>query len=225
MEGVRCEDCGNADPARFHRIYVEESRERLVDGEWTVESAWEYAGGSETYTECEVCGSTAVDERYADTQVPSSLDAAERAEAARRAVIDSYKEHLRYEASLGFRYRDAEDRWLGALHKAHLEGALAVAEAVGSGVGRDTVIETAAKELVPDLRSELPGLRETAARPFVYSPVLYMTDEERAHNAGVAAARERLEHNEAALAALEARPEHQSSWWPDDDQLRDPHEL
>jgi len=93
VERIRCEDCGNADPARFRRTYVEESRERLVDGDWAVESAWEYADGSETYTQCEVCESAAVDERYADAEAPSSQDAVERLPKLREER-DAYREAL-----------------------------------------------------------------------------------------------------------------------------------
>ena len=71
---IRCEDCGNEDPDKFHRIYVEQARERLVDGEWTLEAAWEYDGGEETRTVCEGCESTAVEERQARDERPSEAD-------------------------------------------------------------------------------------------------------------------------------------------------------
>lgn len=72
---IRCEGCGNADPARFHRIYVEASREKVVDGDWVVEEAWEHADGQDTYTVCEVCDSTDVEETYekVEDEEPSSL--------------------------------------------------------------------------------------------------------------------------------------------------------
>ena len=73
---IRCEECGNADPRKFHRIYVEASREKVVDGDWVIEEAWEHADGQDTYTVCEVCESTDVEETY-DVRVedkgPSSL--------------------------------------------------------------------------------------------------------------------------------------------------------
>ena len=72
---IRCEECGNADLARFHRIYVEASREKVVDGDWVVEEAWEDSDGQRTYTVCEVCDSAYVKEIYekVEAKVPSSL--------------------------------------------------------------------------------------------------------------------------------------------------------
>lgn len=63
---IRCEECGNADSGRFHRIYVEASRERVVDGDWVVEEAWEHAEGQETYTVCDVCGAEGPEETYGE---------------------------------------------------------------------------------------------------------------------------------------------------------------
>lgn len=63
---IRCAECGNDDPGRFHRIYVEASRERVVDGDWVIEEAWEHAEGQETYTVCDACGSEDVEETYGE---------------------------------------------------------------------------------------------------------------------------------------------------------------
>jgi hypothetical protein len=221
MESIRCEDCGNADPARFRRIYVEASRERLVDGEWTVEEAWEYADGSETYTECVACGSIAVDERYADAE-----DLAAPPEAVERVLIDSYKEHLCHEASLRFSYDDDDDGeqfWRGEVYRARVQGALAVAKATGMKMTRDAVVGAAVAELAPDLRSALPALRERAARPFRETPLHRLTDDDRAHNRDVASARRRLEKAEAALDALLEGPQ-DAPWWPEDDPPREPYD-
>ncbi len=72
---IRCGECGNADAGRFHRIYVEASREKVVDGDWVVEEAWEHADGQDTYTVCEVCDSTDVEETYekVEARVPSGV--------------------------------------------------------------------------------------------------------------------------------------------------------
>lgn len=72
---IRCTRCHNVDPERFHRIYVEASRERLVDGDWTVVSAWEFDDGAQTHTVCERCGSSAVEEAHASSPGPGAFRA------------------------------------------------------------------------------------------------------------------------------------------------------
>jgi hypothetical protein len=87
VTAIRCLSCGNGDPARFHRIYVEASRERIVDGDWTVETSWEFEDGLWTHTACEACGSGAVEEEIGTTAAPSRLAGAtaELAEAIHAA--------------------------------------------------------------------------------------------------------------------------------------------
>lgn len=89
--GIRCAGCGNADPVRFHRIYVEASRERVVDGDWVVEEAWrspfgEHADGQETYTVCDACGSEDVEETYGELADRGSSPVARATEILAEAV-------------------------------------------------------------------------------------------------------------------------------------------
>lgn len=63
---IRCEGCGNTDPARFTRTYFERAEEKLVGGRWTAVRSTEAYDGADTLTACEVCGAVGPDEDYRD---------------------------------------------------------------------------------------------------------------------------------------------------------------
>ena len=118
-------------------------------------------------------------------------------------ALKAYKDHLYYDATAGFEYHGLDEEMTGVELRARFEAAYELALTLAPTLEKAALMDHGLKELVCELRAEIPELRAEASKEYRHiSPVEPSTPEEREKNRKVREAVEALKEKEEVLDLL-----------------------